>query len=56
MSPVGLTSAIASTPKDGAGILVMKKAMDTFKQDGQSMVQLLAASLPHLGKNVDIRA
>jgi hypothetical protein len=33
----------------------MKKAMDTAKQDGANMVNLLAASLPHLGKTIDIK-
>jgi hypothetical protein len=56
MNPVTLSSVMSSAPKDGAGIMVMKKAMDTFKQDGQSVVQLLAAALPHLGQNIDIKA
>jgi len=51
-----LSSIIAKAPNDGAGLMVMKKAMDTAKQDGQNMVSLLAAALPHLGRNLDIKA
>jgi hypothetical protein len=44
---------------DGAGILVMKKALDTFSRDGQSLVDLLNKSAPpsppNLGNNIDIK-
>lgn len=56
MNTIALSSVIAKAPSDGAGLMVMKKAMDTAKQDGQNMVALLAASLPHLGKSIDIKA
>lgn len=44
---------------DGAGLMVMKKALDTFTRDGQNMVNLLLqsppVSPPNLGNSVDIR-
>ena len=56
MNITTLSSIVAKAPNDGAGLMIMKKAMDTAKQDGADMVTLLAASLPHLGKNIDIKA
>lgn len=56
MNTIALSSVIAKAPNDGAGLMVMKKAMDTAKQDGQNMVALLAASMPHLGQSIDIKA
>lgn len=56
MDITSLSSVIAKAPNDGAGLMIMKKAMDTAKQDGQNTVALLAASLPHLGQTVDIQA
>lgn len=60
MNAVSLSASfrLAQMQNDGAGILVMKKAMDNLAQEGNNMVQLLA-SLPSLqtglGQNVDIR-
>lgn len=56
LNTIALSSVIAKAPNDGAGLMVMKKAMDTAKQDGQNMVALLAASMPHLGQSIDIKA
>lgn len=43
---------------DGAGILVMKKALDTVNQNGQDLVNLLQQSVspPNLGNKIDITA
>lgn len=56
MNISGLSSVISKAPNDIVGLMVMKKAMDTAKQDGQNMAALLSAALPHLGKNIDIKA
>jgi len=50
-----------ATKADGAGLLVMKKALDTFSRDGQNIVDLLKQSSPpvsppNLGNNLDIKA
>ncbi len=50
-----------SATTDGAGVMVMKKALDAFSQDGQNIVALLRQSAPpvsppNLGNNVDIKA
>jgi hypothetical protein len=49
------------SPNDGAGLMVMKKALDTMSQEGQSLVNLLQqsaqpASPPNLGNTLDIKA
>jgi hypothetical protein len=54
-------SVTLSAKPDGAGLLVMKKALDTFSRDGQNLVDLLkqsasAPSSPSLGNNIDIKA
>jgi hypothetical protein len=54
-------SVTLSAKSDGAGLLVMKKALDTFSRDGQNLVDLLkqsapAPSPPNLGNNIDIKA
>jgi hypothetical protein len=60
MNAITLSNVFATAVNDGGGQLIMKKALDTFRQDGQSMVQLLQSmpknAAPHLGRNVDIRA
>lgn len=60
MNPISLSNVFSTAAQDGAGLMVMKKAMDTFKQDGRSMVELLSAlpqnAPPHIGQNLDIRA
>ncbi|MCX7779915.1 MAG: YjfB family protein [Negativicutes bacterium] len=55
MDKVTLSSVVAKAPNDIVGLMVMKKAMNTAKQDGQNMVNLIASTLPHLGKNIDIK-
>lgn len=49
-----------SAQADGAGLMVMKKALDTFTADGQNIVALLQQSAPpvappNLGNTIDIR-
>lgn len=59
MNASNLSSVIRQSPQDIVGLLVMKKAMDTFKQDGQGMIGLLDSlpqNPPHLGQHIDIRA
>lgn len=55
--PVNTASALR-TVNDGAGLLVMKKALDTLSQDGQNLVTLLQQSVspPGLGNKIDITA
>lgn len=48
-----------SSTQNAASIMIMKKTMDTMVQDGQGVINLLqstapSASLPHIGKNIDI--
>ncbi|MDR1701967.1 MAG: YjfB family protein [Sporomusaceae bacterium] len=38
------------------GVSILKKAMDTTSNQAQELVQMMAASQPHLGGNVDISA
>lgn len=50
-----------SSAQNAAGIMVLKKAMNTMDQTGQAVVNLIqtatpALSLPHLGQNIDINA
>jgi hypothetical protein len=33
-----------AAPAHGAGLMVMKKALDTYRQEGQNMASLLAQS------------
>ncbi|MDR3561696.1 MAG: YjfB family protein [Negativicutes bacterium] len=58
MNPVGLSSVISMAQNNAAGTMVMKKALNTFQQDGNNLVQQLAQMVqsvqPNLGKNVDI--
>ena len=61
MNPVSVSSAFraAQSQNDGAAVLVMKKALDVFKQDGNNTVNLLASipknAEPNLGSKIDIR-
>jgi hypothetical protein len=59
MNAISLSSVMSNAVDDGGGILVMKKALDTFKQEGQMLEKLLSSmpqiADPNLGKNVDIR-
>jgi Putative motility protein len=59
MNAISLSSVMSNSVSDGGGILVMKKALDTFRQEGQMLEKLLSSvpqiADPNLGKNVDIR-
>ncbi len=49
-----------AAPAAGAGLMVMKKALDTYRQEGRNMASLLAkaappAPAPNLGTRLDIR-
>lgn len=55
------TAALSAAPKDGAGLLVMRKALGVMAQDGQNLVTMLMKSAPpvsppHLGKKIDVMA
>lgn len=62
MNIVSISPAFTrSASPDGAGVMVMKKALDAFSQDGQNIVAMLQQSAPpvqppNLGKNIDIKA
>lgn len=60
ISSLNPTAALRAV-NDGAGLMVMKKALDTVNQDGQNLVNLLqqstqSASSPSLGNKIDITA
>ncbi len=60
ISSINPAITLAANP-DGAGVMVMKKALDTFSQDGQNIVAMLKQSAPplsppHLGNAIDIKA
>lgn len=61
MNAATLARVANAAPQDGAGLLVMRKALGVMRQDGQDMVELLKksappASPPHLGRKIDISA
>jgi hypothetical protein len=62
MNIMSVNPAVTLAAKaDGAGLLVMKKALDTFSRDGRNMVDLLkqsapSVSPPNLGNTIDLKA
>ena len=61
MNAATLARATTTAPQDGAGLLVMRKALTVMSQDGQNLVAMLknsapSVSPPHLGGKIDISA